>query len=250
MGRKIDMLFFSALSAATGFLYFYWATHAFYMALVLTIAFEILLMILFHYISHWHSARNKRVQAARARIEQWLYMPYEEALSEAQECVRRNFPDGNAEGTEYQLIQQHPQGQPFDATQAIVRWRDAAARNVKALVLLNTGRFDERARPVCETLRQPRVCLLDARQLNTLLLQTPSAAPDALPSAKHRWGSWRVLGKHLVNRKRAPRCALYGALMLTLYLLLGTWTYLPIALFLLGLSALGMKRERLPSSLF
>lgn len=70
-----------------------------------------------------------------------------------------------------------------------------------------------------------------------------------LGKRKSGWG-WRAGFKRpklrLVSRKRAPWCALYGALYLTLYLALGYAVYLPLSLVLLLLAGLGFGSKRPP----
>lgn len=51
----------------------------------------------------------------------------------------------------------------------------------------------------------------------------------------------------LASRKRAPRCALYGALYMALYLLTGSIIYLPLSLLLLFLAGLGMRKPEEPA---
>lgn len=46
----------------------------------------------------------------------------------------------------------------------------------------------------------------------------------------------------LANRKRAPACAVYGALYMALYLWLGQLVYLPLSLVLLFLAGMGFRR--------
>ncbi len=55
---------------------------------------------------------------------------------------------------------------------------------------------------------------------------------------------WRKI--QLANRKTAPRCALYGALYLALYLMLGQIVYLPLSLALLFLAGIGFRKKDAP----
>ncbi len=48
---------------------------------------------------------------------------------------------------------------------------------------------------------------------------------------------------NLASRKRAPACALYGAIYMALYLWLGQIVYLPLALVLLFLAGMGFHRK-------
>lgn len=47
--------------------------------------------------------------------------------------------------------------------------------------------------------------------------------------------------RSLISRKRAPSCALYGALYMIIYLLTGQIIYLPLSLILLFLGGMGMR---------
>lgn len=46
----------------------------------------------------------------------------------------------------------------------------------------------------------------------------------------------------IASRKTAPRCALYGALYMALYLWIGSFVYLPLSLLLLLLAGLGFRK--------
>ena len=47
----------------------------------------------------------------------------------------------------------------------------------------------------------------------------------------------------IFRRDRAPACAVYGALYLGLYLWLGQWIYLPLALAMLFIAGMGFRQK-------
>ncbi len=56
-------------------------------------------------------------------------------------------------------------------------------------------------------------------------------------------GERRFRLSHLANRKRAPACAVYGAVYMGLYLWLGQIVYLPLSLVLLFLAGMGLHKQ-------
>lgn len=242
MAARIDRIAAIGLVAAAFFLFFRAAFGSIVPALGLTaIALTLLRTVYLTGKRRFGRARARRLareKAARALVRAWAFTPDTVLAKKHLMAAYPQQADVNVV-----LLPLHTAAPSLDAGHLLNLWR--ARRGQNRLAVLTTGSVDAAARALVPTLDHPQVALLDGKELASVLVKSALPLPDSPEKpAKRRF----ALPKP--NRKRAPVCALYGLLMLGMYWLLGRNLYLVIALVLLGLSALGMRRAKAPSALF
>lgn len=162
-----------------------------------------------------------------------------------------------------QLSELLKQSYDCDATMELVQWPPSSTltqekifdlwkvhRGEDQLVICASCASDSNCKSMCASMKQPKIALLDANALAQLFAEHPQwypKEPGAVPKRKHRF---KQLGALLFQRKNAPRCLLFSAVMLMMYLLGGRISNLIASLALLFLALSALKRPSRPSKLF
>ncbi len=250
MGKKIDAFVLTLAAAAGLYFYFLGALKSRVAALLLALFCCALLAKLARRIialiaqgRFWRKRRVRR--CASGALMRLACMDAAEARERLANLLRASY------GAEcpVELIQLHPstklpQDRLFDA------WRAHRGEAQLAVCATCSAGADDRA--LAASLKSPRVALVDANLLRQLIAEHPegfdcdSAAP-ASPRLRFRLRRAAAL---LVNRKNAPRGLLFACVLLALYALNGSLTYLIAAMALLFLALVALHRAPRPAKLF
>lgn len=270
MGKRIDCVIGWTLLFTAGFATFLYAWRNIYVALACALAFLFLGRVvsarLRGALCGRRSHKRHRQDQAERQVRSWLYMPEDAALDEiagavlaankihAQKLDSTSYRKKDGGEIRFALIQSHPDGSRTDANQILMHWK--ANRRAATLVLANTGFFDEKARQYAGRLNAPCISLYDGQALIDAVLRSgiewPARDADGGPSQEEKKTSrWQAAFARLraINRRSAWRSALYGGLLMALYFLIGTPTYLILSLVLLALAAMGIHRPKQSSAL-
>lgn len=265
MGRKIDRIIGNGLLFLAPFAFFLFAWRNLYIALATAILFFAVSRRIARFLDERFGdrkrAKGRKKGLAEAVVRGLLYEPEDMALTRAAKIILSSsgyetsglqgtlFTKENGERIAFSLIRNHPDGAKTDASDVLKHWH--ANRDCDTLVLINTGYFDEKARLSQDTYTVPRVRTIDYNELIMAALKTGVKADEACPAREKK----KTRGKHiaarltLISQKGILRNALYGAILMALYLLIGIKTYLFISLFLLALAALGLKKPAMKETM-
>ena len=218
-----------------------------------------LLRALFLRIQHRLYPHRAQRKAQKKRLElimeQLSLLPLEQAAPEAARlwCLgaRRPLPVDSKYGvlsehegqlTLYKLNQRPAGSAPMDAPELLRLHHAAQSSGARLLVVLNTGRYTPAAHALAGQLHAPSLKLVDGDALRQRI--QPECCQLELPEhSKTAPAAWRTLPKKILSVCRPGRAALYGALMLPLYLTLGNPLYLICSLISLALAALSLHQR-------
>lgn len=218
-----------------------------------------LLRALFLRIQHRLYPHRAQRKAQKKRLElimeQLSLLPLEQAAPEAARlwCLgaRRPLPVDSKYGvlsehegqlTLYKLNQRPAGSVPMDAPELLRLHHAAQSSGARLLVVLNTGRYTPAAHALAGQLHAPSLKLVDGDALRQRI--QPECCQLELPErSKIAPAAWRTLPKKILSVCRPGRAALYGALMLPLYLTLGNPLYLICSLISLALAALSLHQR-------
>lgn len=249
MGKKIDVFVLSVVGAFGLYLFFCRVTGNHTAALLLSgIAFLLISRLLRKVYTRIQSSaflqkRRLRRQAGSA-VMHLACMDAELAGRQLSELMKKCY-DCDAP---LELIQAPPssalsQDRVFDL------WK--AHRGENRLVICASCSADIACHSLCSSLKQPKIALLDSNVLSQLLAEHPEWYPKVQPEApvqrKHRL---KQVGALLIQRRNAPRCLLFSAVMLVMYLLGGRLGNLIACIALLFLALTALKRPSRPVKLF
>lgn len=250
--KKLDRILFTLLGAAAVLAFFVLAYRNWVPAGLSAAAF---LALAFTAVRIHKKSRDGKLSAKekRRRALQWLnglaFLEDGRAFAQIKPLIPEyNFKNAAANRGSLRWLPLYPEGNPIEADRLLTEWRPF--RDEEELLIVTTGRFDEQAVSLADTLATPRVRLIDQAELVRRHIACGSPSLPADPSAQiKRPKKKRVFGAlKTITRKRAPRNALYGALMLVIYLIVGIDTYLAYALFLLLWAGLGIRRPAVLSA--
>lgn len=256
MRKVIDKTALYVLLSSAAFMFFLYAWRALLPALLLSAAFLLglsgILPRLFRAQSNRRFRKAKREAYKDRMLNKLLYAPYEDALTSARRAVLLSYGyDETEEAFEgktvnFALIQLHKEGFPADASTVARYYREN--KDSDALVLINTGAFDEKARRAAEEYTSPRIVLLDGRQIRDIFGKLDHDASDKEePSGCTK--KKRRMPRIAMSPKLVKRSAIYAILLLVLYFVLGISAYLYASLFLLALSMIARRKESAPEKL-
>lgn len=144
------------------------------------------------------------------------------------------------------LVQAHP-ATSLSGEKIFDAWR--SHRNEERLVICATCKCDPNSRMLAQSLKQPKLALVDADALSLLIAEHPEGLlPETdtkRPRLRLRYGL-----QILIDRKNAPRCLLLSLSMLTMYIFSGNIFYLIAALFLFTIALISLHRAGRPAKLF
>ena len=182
------------------------------------------------------SLLRERAAAAKALVATWARQP------DADDLRRRLQARYGPGDYALELFALHELGPALGASQVLDAWRAHAGRD--QLLLCATGPVSAQARSAAHALEKPVVRVLDGAALAKVAAYGDLPLPDP-PRRKAR-----RMPLALPQRSRAPAILAYGAVMLAMYLVLGQVLYLVLALSLLALGLLCLRRPGPPEELF
>lgn len=248
MGKKIDIFVLSALSAAGLYLYFFRKCENHAAAIALAFVSFLLIAKLIRRISA-RLQKTSLLQRRRIRrlsggtIMRLACMEPDEARASVacllEKCYEKSFP--------VELVQQMPAGK-LSPECVFELWK--RHRGEEKLVVCATCRCEGELRAMCAELKQPRVALLDAGALTALIAEHPEGIYVEGKPAPRRRLRLKRLGTLLFNRKNAPRCLLFSAAMLVMYIFSARKSYLIASMLLVFLALTALKQVRRPAKLF
>ena len=118
------------------------------------------------------------------------------------------------------------------------------------LIICASCASDRGCQSLCASLKQPKIALLDAEALAQLLAEHPEFRPAEEPEERRKKRRFRQISALLIQRRNAPRCLLFSAAMLLMYLLDGRMSNLIASMALLFLALTALKRPSRPAKLF
>ena len=231
MGKSIDRIVLTALLAASLYLLFVQAFRSVWLACALSFACSA--MILRRVLRAPRRARMTTAQAS-ALLERWAYGPDDEAetriaklLDHGEDCALVYLPRHPAAAVSM--------GDVFSA------WK--AHRRENRLILAAPCRADGRAKTFARTLQDPSVEIADAPQL-VALIRRSGLEPPHVP----RFSAWlaklRLAVCALPERRPWKQSALYGLLLIPVYLLTSNPAYLFLGLASLFLAGISLRLHR------
>lgn len=248
MGKKIDGFVCTAAIAAGFYLYYHRSIESRVAALILAILSCIVAEKIYRRAAgmmqrtSWLQKRRIR-KSADGALMHLACIAEEEALEKLSRLLNKSY------GADFpiHLIQAHPsmtlsQQSVFDA------WR--THRGEERLVICATCRSDPGCSLLASSLRAPRVALADAALLGQLIAEHPEGM---LPPEQARCRPklrLRRAAMLIFNRRNAPRCLLFSASMLLMYLLSANIYYLASALLLLFIALASLRQANRPAKLF
>lgn len=261
MGRRIDRIAGGLVLFLAAFAFFLFAWRNLYIALLAAGLFlffaKKIAMVADDRFGSRRKGRAKRKKLAEEKALKWVFQAEEIALDEAarillatngytaDDLTDRRFIKKSREVCQFALIQNHPEGAKTDGNAVLRYWK--AHAECDTLILLNTGFFDEKARAIVESLTKPGMRLIDRDELVQLICQSKlDIHAEEQPMRQKKGARIRQILRQImaISRKAIWRNALYGALLMILYFLIGIKTYLVVSLVLLGLAAVGLRRPK------
>ena len=248
MGKKIDGFVLSLAAACALYFYFLGAFESRTAAILLALfcwwmGGKILKRAKAAVLGSAWIRRMQICKSAGGTLAHLACLPEEQA----HEAVATLLQHSYSGEYELEIIQLHPSmNLPQDRLFEI--WR--RHRGESRLAVCTTCRCDADCHILASTLKEPKVAVIDASVLSRLIAEHP----DGLyrPEEKHARRKLRL--KHMLSlvfsRKNAPRCLLFSASMLIMYLLGGSMWYLASSMMLFFISMVSLRHARRPAKLF
>lgn len=238
MGKKIDRFTLFILSAMVFYLFFLNTWHN----IPLACALAFICCVLLNYILCRRPAHFKCTKAqANAEILRIACLSEEDALSEVEKLLRFRYPN---EAFKTALLLKHPLCS-ISTGDAFSIWKKYIGE--ENIVIAATCPADGRAIAYSKELKQPRIAIVDSRQLSHIirisgLCASPSrfTMKETFQKVRHRFISCRITGKN----------AFFALTLLTMYLLMGNPLYLFLSLAILFLFGINIFNNRGRSRLF
>lgn len=235
MGKKIDRFSLFLLSGALFYLFFLNIWHNIPTACMLAF----FCCALLNNLVRRRPAHFKCTKAqANAEILRIACLSEGDALSEVEKLLRFRYPH---ETFKTILLLKHPSGS-ISTGDAFSIWKKYVAE--ENIVIAATCPADGRAIACSKELTQPRIAIVDSRQLSHIirisgLCASPSrfTMKETFQKVRHRFISCRITGKN----------AFFALTLLAMYLLMGNPLYLFLSLgilFLFGINVFNNRGRR------
>jgi len=261
MGGKIDRVVGWAALTIAVFIFFLWASGSLIAASVMAALFVLCARPIVHRLTGRTHARRANLRAADAQVERWIGGDPTQSTLEAALVVAEAYAlpeptmqndsvlchDG-ARWVRFALARR-PRGVPaFDALDAL-RYYDAA-RGEAALVIITTGKVAPEVLAFAEGLRDPQMRVIDGEALRSALAKRPQQPSVPESVKKNRKAAWLRTLRMAIQHVRPARYIRYAFVLLGMYILMGVTAYLPLALGLIALAILRMKKAPERQALF
>lgn len=231
MGKIVDRIVLAALLAAALYLLFVRAFQSIWAACALSFFCS---AIIVHRILRMPRCARMTAAQAVTLLERWAYGPDDEAEAHVAGLI--------APGTDCSLVYlpRHPSA-AVSMNDVFSAWK--AHRNGKRLVLAAPCHADGRARTFARTLQEPAVEILDAPRLIALIRRSDLEPPRA-PRCSAWFARLRLAVSALPERRPWKQSALYGLLLLPIYLFTNNPAYLFLSLAALFLAGVSLRLRR------
>lgn len=248
MGKKIDRFAFTSMLAVFLFVYF----NSAFKNTIISILLSFLSCMLFDKLyrrfrrslsnAAWHRKRELR-RKANSALMHLACLEKEEAYGLISSLIKTCY-----HADEYiELEQIHPSLQ-ISPNRIFEFWKKH--RDLSGLVICTTGNCSSDARIMAESLKSPKVAVVDAAILSQLISEHPRGFyPPSEEKTKYRLQLKRFVSL-IINRKNTPRCILFSFSMLVMYIFSGSLFYLVFSLFLLLIALLSLHHPVRPAKLF
>lgn len=247
MGKKIDGFMLTLGMAVIFYHFFYRAFHdrraAIALALFCCAVLSKLIKRLFSLFARlpWMQRRRIRRHTGGA-LMRLACMDENEALLSVEKLLALSYRNS----APVALVQAHP-ATSLNGEKIFEAWR--AHQGEERLVICATCKCDMSNRMLAQSLKQPKLALIDAEALSLLVAEHPegllSKADTKPPRLRLRYGL-----QMLIDRKNAPRCLLFSISMLSMYIFSGNVFYLIAALLLFMIALVSLHRAGRPAKLF
>lgn len=247
MGKKIDG--FVLTLALAGALYFFF--RGAFESRVLALALALLtcavickfLRRLWGLLSRGKWLQRRRIRKSAASVAMHLAcLPREEALAKLETLLKNSYEGDYA----VELIQAPPSG-ALTQRELFEVWK--AHSGAERLAVCATCGCDPACRLMAAGLKRPRLALIDAQLLSQLTAANPGVLELPRETQRVPCRLRRSLAL-LFNRKNAPRCFLFSAAMLAMYVFSANLYYLIASMALLFLALASLHRAPQPEKLF
>lgn len=248
MARKIDLIALTLTASAALWLIFMDAFGSIPIAAILTFITMISLRKIIFAIPWSNFSRPRRAkQAAANSLKNLTLKDPAEARREIAEIIKKSYP-GEKQPYSLSIILRHPSGQPITPDEIIGEWK--SRKSSHRLVIAATVKASKESLSLCESLENPKIRLIDAPGLISMLAkQNPD--PKKAPTAPKRTLKKRLSSIFAAaSRARPGKCSLYSILMALLFFLTASPAYLAACLVLIFIAAIALKHRSLPKTLF
>lgn len=248
MGKKIDRFVFTSILAIFLFFYFDSAFQNRGFAVLLALLSCLVFVKFCRRIkkllckTSWHQKCELRRKSGRA-LMYMACMKTEEAYALISEllvnCYQTSAP--------IELEQLHPSLQ-LSSNRVFDLWK--AHQNSKELIICTTGRCTSETRILAESMKHPKIAIIDASVLSQLISEHPQGFYPTSEEGKNRKLCLKRFLVLIFNRRNAPRCILFSFSMLVMYVFSGNIYYLVFSLALLFVALASFRHPVRASKLF
>lgn len=231
MGKSIDRIVLTALLAAALYLLFLQSFRSVWLACVLS--FVCSAMIVRRVLRAPRCARMTTAQAS-ALLERWAYGPDDEAEAHIAGLL------APGEGCKLVYLPRHPAA-AISMSDVFSAWK--AHRRESRLILAAPCRADGRAKTFARTLQEPAVEIADAPRLAALIRRS-GLEPPHVPPFSAWFARLRLAVCALPERRPWKQSALYGLLLIPVYLITNNPAYLFLGLAALFLAGVSLRLRR------
>lgn len=248
MGKKIDGFVLSILMAICLYLYFLQISQNNVFSLIAAFVCCLILSRLFRRIGRQignsrHLQKRRYCRQAGSVIMELACADRAVTLERLKSLLKKTFQEEYA----LELIQAHP-CEKLAANSVFCTWKQH--RGDEKLVLCATCICEAEVRMMAQSLRAPRIAIIDSERLKQLMAEYPMDF-QLNPSRKASFRRFATrLRLRILNRRNAPRCILFGVFSLVLYVFSGNVLYLPSAMFLFLVAVFSFRQPSASAKLF
>ena len=245
MGRCLDRIVLTVLTALALYLFFIGATEKILPSLALTFAAMLLLKKLAGRIPADTAA--KRRKRAQAVLEQLALSEPPSAKAALGSLLDTAYPEKPAD-MPLEYVLRHPSAKTTAADIAEIYSR---RRGTPSVAVVSLPPADVQAFALASRLQNPEIALVDGNMLAGIIAKHPDLIPsDDSILKKHVQESRFVRMGRAASNARSGKCALTGGSMCLLFLITGAPVYLIGGLILIYIACISLRKKRMPVNLF
>jgi len=248
MGKKVDIFVLTAGITVGFYLYFRSTIENTILCVILALTAGILARKTVKRISGRiqntrRMRRRKLRRCAGSALMELACMVKSDAEDRLSSLIQKTY----GETYSLEVIQRHPSSTLIQ-DDIFELWR--ARRGSEKLVICATCAADFNCRAMATELKNPRIALVDADGLSTMMSEHPEDMfPPTQKPVRRRLRLQHLAGLFF-NRKNAPRCLTMFLSMLAIYIFSFNPFYLAAALLLLFVALASLRRKSKPAKLF
>lgn len=247
MGRKIDLIVLTAALAAGLYLLFMGAFGNIPIAVLCSFASVVCLRRLISRLPIIRISRRQKRRAAAEMLEKLTFSNDDDARREIISLIASAYPSEAADIC-VRVVLRHPTGTLLNADDVIAQWK--SCRDCPRAVIVSTVSANSAARAVAEGLAAPKIRIIDAPQLISIIASTMTDVPKPAAHAKRSLRARADGFIRAASGARVGKCLSMGALLSVLFLLTASPAYLAAALILFFIVGVALKNRARARTLF